>query len=126
MEQPPVTSSTPDNPGTLGPEESYTELKTKLNKETAKINWQELQRHYASGAVIAVASGVDLIEVGCQLSLDNKQAVEQWLTEGAIGKVDDQQAAQWFEQQVTLWAVVVAPWVLVQEIDLPASQPSSV
>ncbi len=116
MEQPPDTSASLDISGITNPEDGYSELKTKLNKETAKIDWQELQRHYASGAVIAVANGIDLIEVGCQLSLDNKEAVEQWLTEGAIAKVDDQQAAQWFEQQVTLWAVVVAPWVLVQEI----------
>ncbi|ARN76245.1 hypothetical protein BST96_00755 [Oceanicoccus sagamiensis] len=114
MEQPPNISA-PGNTAT----DSYQALKTKLNKETAKINWQELQRHYASGAVIAVANGNDLIEVACQFSLDNKEAVEQWLTSGAMVKVDDQQAAQWFEQQATLWAVVVAPWVLVQEIVQP-------
>ncbi len=105
-----------DTSTNISAEDSYGELKTKLNKETAKITWQELERHYASGAVIAVANGHDLIEVGCQLSLDNKEVVEQWLTAGVMAKVDDQQATQWFEQQATLWAVVVAPWVLVQEI----------
>ena len=120
MEQPPDTPLSQDPSGVNHPEDSYAELKTKLNKETAKIDWQELQRHYASGALIAVANGVDLIEVGCQLSLDNKDAVEQWLAEGAIEKVEDKQAALWFEQQVTLWAVVVAPWVLVQEIVKPS------
>ena len=119
MKQSSDISTSSDASDVISPEHSYTELKTKLNKETAKINWQELQRHYASGAVIAVANGVDLIEVGCQLSLDNKVAVEQWLTEGAIAKVDDQQAALWFEGQVTLWAVVVAPWILVQEVVKP-------
>ena len=114
MEQPPEPSSP-----TAG-EDSYSELKAKLNRETAKIDWQELQRHYASGAVIAVATGADLIEVASQLSLDNKVMVETWLGDGTLAKVNDQQAAQWFEQQASLWAVVVAPWVLVQEIAEPS------
>ena len=121
MKQPSELSTSPTTSSANSSEDSYSELRTKLNKETAKIGWQRLQRHYASGAVIAVAQGVDLIEVGCQLSLDNKPAVEQWLTEGAIAKVDDQQASLWFEQQVTVWAVVVAPWVLIQEVAQPAS-----
>ena len=116
MKQPPEQSTSATASDIISPKDTCSELKTKLNKETAKIDWQELQRHYASGAVIAVANGIDLIEVACQLSLDNKEAVEQWLTEQAIAKVDDQQAALWFEGQVTLWAVVVAPWVLVQEV----------
>ena len=116
MKQPSKKSISSTASGAISPEDAYGELKIKLNKETAKIDWQELQPHYASGAVIAVANGIDLIEVACQLSLDNKEVVEQWLTEQAIAKVDDQQAALWFERQVTLWAVVVAPWVLVQEV----------
>ncbi len=97
--------------------DSDDELKARFNRETSKISWQELQRHYASGAVVAVAEGMDLIEVACQFSRDNKQAVEGWLAAGKIYKVKDQQAKQWFEQNSTHWAVVVAPWVLVQYAD---------
>lgn len=98
------------------PANTELDLKTKLNRETSKITWQELQRHYASGAVVAVAPGLDLIAVACEFSRDNKQAVEQWLTAGTVYKPNDQHSAQWLEQQASLWAVVVAPWVLVQEI----------
>ncbi len=97
--------------------DSDDELKARFNKETSKISWQELQRYYASGAVIAVAKGMDLIEVACQFSRDNKQAVEGWLTAASIYKVDDLQAAQWLEKDAVHWAVVVAPWVLIQEIE---------
>lgn len=89
---------------------------SKLNRETAKIQWHELQRFYASGTVIAVAQGTDLIEVAVQFSDDNKVAVEQWLAEGVVFRVTDQQAADWHQQNVTLWSVVVAPWVLVQTV----------
>ncbi|MEH6911072.1 MAG: DUF2288 domain-containing protein [Oceanicoccus sp.] len=89
---------------------------SKLNRETAKIQWHELQRFYAGGAVIGVIQGVDLIEVAAQFSDDNKVAVEQWLAQGEVFRVTDEQAAIWYEQNITLWSVVVAPWVLVQEV----------
>ena len=31
------------------------ELITRLNSETAKIGWHELQKHYAAGNVVAVS-----------------------------------------------------------------------
>ncbi len=89
---------------------------SKFNRETAKIQWHELQRFYASDAVIAVAQGTDLIDVAVQFSDDNKIAVEQWLEGGQIFRVTDQQAANWHDGNITLWSVVVAPWVLVQEV----------
>lgn len=91
-------------------------LKDKLNREAAKISWQELQRFYASGAVVAVAPRMDLIEVACQFSADNSAQVQQWLGDGSVYRPDDEQAAAWHQQQVVLWAVVVAPWVLVQAV----------
>ena len=97
-------------------EQENLDLTTKLNRETAKIAWTELQRFYASGSVIAVASGIDLIQVAKLISEDNAQAVEQWLADGKIYRVDDSQAAKWLEDDLVMWAVVVAPWVLVQEI----------
>jgi hypothetical protein len=96
--------------------QSMDELKTSFNQQTSKISWQELQRFYASGAVIAVAPQMDLIEVACQFSLDNQAAVADWLQEGSVFKVDDQHAQRWYEKKSTHWAVVVDPWVLTQEI----------
>lgn len=97
-------------------EETIDELKSKLNKEAAKINWHELQRFYASGAVIGVKESMDLIDVASQFSTDNSEAVSAWLTDGSVFKVSDEQADRWHAQESVLWAVVVAPWVLVQEI----------
>ena len=34
-----------------------------LHLETARINWQELETHFARGVVIRVDSDLDLIEV---------------------------------------------------------------
>jgi hypothetical protein len=30
--------------------------------------------------------------------------------------VEPDQAQTWYQQQTTLWAVVISPWVLVQEV----------
>lgn len=90
-------------------------LRTKLNGETARFAWKELQRFFATGAVIAVADGLDLVEVALQIARDNKAAVEQWMAAGQLGQVSDTQAQAWLENDAALWTVVVKPWILVQQ-----------
>lgn len=85
-----------------------------LNAETAKIPWRELQRFFASGSAIGVAPGLDLIEVAYQMSQDNKAGIAQWMAEGQLAAVCDEQALQWLEADTLVWSVVVKPWVLVQ------------
>ncbi len=89
-------------------------LRAKMNLETAQIAWRELQRFFAGGMAIAVAAELDLVDVAVQIAEDNKVQVEEWLHEGKIGQVSDAQAKAWFDNDATLWALVVRPWVLVQ------------
>jgi hypothetical protein len=89
-------------------------IREKVNLETSQIQWRELQRFFANGSAISVDSTLDLVEVAYQFSTDNKALVAQWLQENKIGKVTDEQAKTWFEHDVTVWAVVVKPWLLVQ------------
>ena len=91
-------------------------LRAKVNMETSRIAWKELQRFFASGVAISVSTKLDLIEVGLQMHNDNKNQFEVWLVDGMIGKVTDEQARAWLAADAELWAVVVSPWVLVQEI----------
>lgn len=93
------------------------DVRAKLNRETGKISWLELEKHFASGNVVFVAPELDLVEVAYQVSVDNKAAVENWLKAQQLAPASDVQAAQWHEQQVELWAVVVAPLVLVQPVN---------
>lgn len=89
--------------------------KEKVNLETAKIAWTDLQRFFAKGEVVWVEGELDLVDVAHQFSLDNKTQVQEWLTAKRIALVSDNQALNWFETQRELWAVVVKPWILVQE-----------
>ena len=104
-------SDTSISPQLEAPEE---DLRSKINRETSKIGWHELQKFYAKGAVIVVAEGANLIDVAVKVSEDNKAAVESWLADGTISQANDEQAQRWYEADATHWAVVIAPWVLVQ------------
>jgi len=89
--------------------------KEKVNLETSQIAWKELQRFFANGSAVFVAPNLDLVEVAYQFSIDNKDQVADWLQNKQIGLVSDDQAITWFEQDAAVWAVVVKPWILVQE-----------
>lgn len=91
-------------------------LRAKVNLETSTIAWKDLQRFFASGAAIAVSAELDLVEVAFQISEDNKKQVQQWLSAGKIAAVTDEQALAWYEADADVWAVVVSPYVLVQEM----------
>ncbi len=94
------------------------ELKrAKINSETAKIPWQELQRFFAAGKVMTVGSGVDLVDVAYALEQDDVERVKQWTESKQLLPVSDQQARDWVNRDASLWAVVIKPWVLVQEPD---------
>ena len=90
--------------------------RAKVDLETAQIAWIDLQRYFASGIALAVAEDIDLVEVAFQLSEDNAMQIQQWMAAGKFGKVSDQQARVWFETDAQVWAVVVSPWVLVQQV----------
>jgi hypothetical protein len=89
-------------------------LRAKLNQETARMPWRELQKYFAGGAVIGVSPELDLVEVAVRIANDDKAAVAQWMAENRIAKVSDAQALAWWDADMQLWAVVVKPWILVQ------------
>jgi hypothetical protein len=98
---------------TQDPKEIY---RAKVNLETSRIAWKELQRFFASGAAIYVNNDLDLVEVAFQISQDNKMQVTAWLEVGLVTKVADAQAQEWFDADADMWAVVVSPYVLVQPV----------
>jgi hypothetical protein len=101
----------------MTPSEKQTEfLRTEINSQTARMPWKELLRFFATGTVIFVSEELDLVDVGVQISLDNKTAVSQWMEEKRIGQVSDDQAQKWLDADASLWTVVVKPWLLVQPI----------
>ena len=91
-------------------------LRAKLNLETAPLAWPELERHFARGSVIKVAPGMDLVDAALQVAENNAATVQEWLEDGRIARAELADAEDWHARQPIFWTVVVAPWVLVQEV----------
>ena len=91
-------------------------LRAKLNLETAQLQWTELERHFARGDVIKVAIGSDLIDAALNIAENNAATVQGGLAGGRIARAEMADAEDWHARQPMFWAVVVAPWVLVQEV----------
>jgi len=89
--------------------------KQKLNLETGLIQWAELQRYFAKGVLIDIDESLDLVVVAQQFVNDNKSQIEKWIAMGKINRANDHHAKKWQKEKTQFWAIVVTPWVLVQE-----------
>ncbi len=96
------------------PESREALLRREYLGQTARIRWHDLQTHYARGAVVLVAPELDLVEVAVQLGLDNAATFQSWIDGGKVAAPSEAQALAWYDANAELWAVVAAPWVLVQ------------
>jgi len=100
------------------------ELRGQFVSETAKVELQELQRHFARGVVLVVGENLDLIDVAMAMFRDEKDQVSQWMAANQICNASIEHAKDWQQRDPLLWAVVIAPWVLVQEhLEASTQQP---
>jgi hypothetical protein len=97
-------------------DEAFLPLRDRLNLETARIEWSALQRFFAAGRVLQVASDIDLIEVAVNFVEDKAEPIQAWLQAKQLQPVSDDTARDWVSNNPdNLWAIVLAPWVLVQQ-----------
>jgi hypothetical protein len=52
-------------------------LYAKLNGETARMAWRELQRYFASGHVISVGDGLDMVHVAVMMASDDTEGISR-------------------------------------------------
>ncbi|WP_338018773.1 DUF2288 domain-containing protein [Ectothiorhodospira mobilis] len=95
--------------------ESSEDLRNRLRQETGPIGWEELQRHFARGAVLRVDASLDLLDAAEALVRDDRDAVAAYLEAGRLLRATTEHARDWAARQARFEAVVVAPWVLVRE-----------
>lgn len=89
-------------------------LYAKLLGETAAIAWKELQPHFAKGALLWVDPALDLVAVAEAFGLDDKAPIIGWMGAGQVEKLSDSRALALHEGTPDIWAVVVSPWILIQ------------
>jgi hypothetical protein len=90
-------------------------LYAKLLGETASITWKELEPFFAKGALLWVETSLDLIEVAEAVAENQAGKVAAWLAGDVLAKVSASRAQDLLERDPQLWAVVVSPWILIQE-----------
>jgi hypothetical protein len=90
-------------------------IKQKLNQDTARILWSSLNQYDQIDSIVLVDPTLDLIEVACEFANDNSSQVKAWLEKSLVTKVSQEKAKLWETQDPELWALVVSPWILVQD-----------
>lgn len=97
-------------------------LRTTIRGEIGIIAWAALARFFAAGTAVAVDAELNLADVAFEFSQNNTAAVQQWMSAGKVCRVSDEQAKTWFETDATVAAIVISPWVLVQEVTIATDQ----
>lgn len=96
-------------------------LYAQLLGETAQISWTEIMPQFAKGNVIWVASAQDLVAVAEHIINDDKKKISALMQQKALHVLSDDIALDYAQREPELWAVVVSPWVLVQERCTPTT-----
>ena len=95
-----MDNPTPDLESSLGPAE-----------------WSILRPHFVRGAVFVVSISLDLLKVGRAIASDDTTQVAAWLKDGSLTRPTQAQAKDWDTTPArTFQSIVVAPYVLMQEI----------
>jgi len=93
------------------------DLRAELAKNLDEAEWNWLIPHVQRDAVVVVASGLDLLEVGVALASDNVATVQHWISEQLIAKPSLAQISNWNSDRTKRFnSLIVQPYVLVQEI----------
>ncbi|MBN3725465.1 DUF2288 domain-containing protein [Burkholderia sp. Ac-20379] len=105
-----MTASTPSPAG-----DTPSPLYRQLLGETAKIDWCDLERFFAQGKLLSVARDLDLVSVAEAVASDDTEQVTRWLSAGHVARMPAEVAQDYATRTPELWAVVVSPWICVQE-----------
>ena len=97
-------------------DDNQIELLQRLYGEVGRIRWRALQRFFAQGVVLKVSSGRDLVKTAAIFVNDSKDKLKDLMENSEVVVPGDEQAREWFHEDVELWSIVVAPFVLVQEL----------
>ncbi|MBD2302922.1 DUF2288 domain-containing protein [Nostoc sp. FACHB-87] len=93
------------------------DLRAELTEGLDEAEWDWLIPHVQRDAVILVAQGLSLLDVGEAIANDNTQSVQQWIDEQLITKPSVDQVGIWNgDRQKRFNTLIVQPFVLVQEM----------
>ena len=89
-------------------------LDQRLNLETAKLNWKELEMFFAKGNLLQIAKGEDLITTAELIASNNQDELEKLILSKKIEFATPEWIRNNCQPSTELWTLVVAPYVLCQ------------
>ncbi|MBD2195610.1 MULTISPECIES: DUF2288 domain-containing protein [Calothrix] len=93
------------------------DLRADLTENLDEAEWEWLIPHVKRDAVIVVAQGLDLLDVGVAIASDNIPQVQIWIDEQLITKPSTEQLGEWNSNpQKRFQTLIVQPYVIVQEM----------
>lgn len=91
-------------------------LRAKLEGEAGPVQGSDLAAHLRRDGVLVVSLELSLVECAVAIACDDREAVSAWLAAGALRRPTDDERAAWPADEALRWrAVVVRPFVLVQD-----------
>lgn len=92
-------------------------LRTQLGRSLGPVLASDLTAHLKRDGVIVVSANLSLIECAVAIARDDSARVAQWMKDGVVRRANDEERERWPSEQGRQWlAIVVQPFVLVQEI----------
>ena len=89
-------------------------LKERLNLETAKISWKEIEAFFAKGTLLQIEESEDLVNVAELIAANNEKEIETLIVNKKIAFATTDWVRKNCKPTTQLWTVVVAPYVLCQ------------
>ena len=91
------------------------QLREKLEGELGVSSWKGLIPETLTKALFFVSPGLDLVEVGVQVALDNTSEVKNWIESGLLTRPTKEQIADWETHGSLFQFIIVAPFVFFQD-----------
>jgi hypothetical protein len=93
-----------------------TSIKEELSLAIDEAEWTWLHAHLERGGLILVADSIDLSEAATMIASDNTEVINEWVSNGKLGKPSLAQIDHWnTEKQKKFSMLIVSPFVLIQE-----------
>lgn len=90
-------------------------MRERLAAFLGDVFWSDLSAHAARDALIVVADGLDLLDVGVALANDDKDRVARWIEERALTKPSTADLARFRADPAAVFeSLIVQPFVLVR------------
>ena len=89
----------------------------RLEKYTGEVTWKYLKSHFEAGALVYIDQALSITEVGEAFTSDDAARVKEWRGKGDIVTPSAPHAEYWEQSGTVFRALVVSPFVLIQELE---------